>query len=109
MYALVDGNNFYVSCERSFRPSIAMCAPWFEIKHPADSSALVAQSANFALYGDMCDSMISVATELGPRQDIYSIDESFIDTAGVRGCLVERILKWVGIPQLKPVCTCLNW
>ena len=69
MYALVDGNNFYVSCERAFRPSlvncpvvvlsnndgcaiarsneakalgIAMGAPWFEIQHLADSNALVA-------------------------------------------------------------------
>ena len=132
MYALVDGNNFYVSCERVFRPSlincpvvvlsnndgcaiarsneakalgIAMGAPWFEIQHLADSNELVALSANFALYGDMSDRMMSVAAGLGPGQEIYSIDESFIDMAGVRGCLVERsfkmrerILQWVGIP-----------
>ena len=132
MYALVDGNNFYVSCERAFRPSLAGCpvvvlsnndgcaiarsneakalgiamgAPWFEIQHLADSSELVALSANFALYGDMSDRMMSVAAGLGPGQEIYSIDESFIDMAGVRGCLVERgfkvrerILQWVGIP-----------
>jgi len=132
MYALVDGNNFYVSCERVFRPSlngcpvvvlsnndgcaiarsneakalgIAMGAPWFKIKHMAESDGLVALSANFALYGDLSDRMMSLAAGLGPHQEIYSIDESFIDLNGVRGDLVERshkirrrILQWVGIP-----------
>ncbi|MFM1907075.1 MAG: hypothetical protein RLZZ591_752 [Pseudomonadota bacterium] len=132
MYALVDGNNFYVSCERVFRPSlsgrpvvvlsnndgcaiarsneakalgIAMGAPWFKIKHLAESDGLVALSANFALYGDLSDRMMSLAAGLGPAQEIYSIDESFIDLTGVRGNLTERshkirsrILQWVGIP-----------
>jgi DNA polymerase V len=62
-------------------------------------------SANFALYGDLSDRMMSVAAGLGPYQEIYSIDESFVDCTGVRGDLVERshkirsrILQWVGIP-----------
>ncbi len=132
MYALVDGNNFYVSCERVFRPSlegvpvvvlsnndgcavarsneakalgIKMGAPWFQIRHFAESHGLVALSANFALYGDLSDRMMSLAAGLGPTQEIYSIDESFIELTGVRGDLVERshkirsrILQWVGIP-----------
>lgn len=132
MYALVDGNNFYVSCERVFRPSlnglpvvvlsnndgcaiarsneakalgIKMGAPWFQIRHLAESDGLVALSANFALYGDLSDRMMSLAAGLGPSQEIYSIDESFIGLDGVRGDLVERshkirsrILQWVGIP-----------
>jgi DNA polymerase V len=132
MYALVDGNNFYVSCERVFRPSlnglpvcvlsnndgcaiarsneakalgIAMGAPWFKIRHLAESDGLVALSANFALYGDLSDRMMSLASGLGPKQEIYSIDESFIDLTGVPGNLTERshkirnrILQWVGIP-----------
>ena len=132
MYALVDGNNFYVSCERVFRPSlngrpvivlsnndgcsiarsneakalgIKMGAPWFQIRHLTESDGLVALSANFALYGDLSDRMMSLAAGLGPAQEIYSIDESFIDLSGVRGNLVERshkvrsrILQWVGIP-----------
>jgi len=132
MYALVDGNNFYVSCERVFRPSlnglpvvvlsnndgcaiarsneakalgIAMGAPWFKIKHLAEEVGLVALSANFALYGDMSDRMMSLAAGLGPHQEVYSIDESFIELSGIRGDLVERshkirsrILQWVGIP-----------
>ncbi|OQW86050.1 MAG: DNA polymerase V subunit UmuC [Rhodoferax ferrireducens] len=132
MYALVDGNNFYVSCERVFRPSlnglpvvvlsnndgcaiarsneakalgISMGAPWFQIRHLAEEAGLVALSANFALYGDLSDRMMSLAAGLGPHQEIYSIDESFIDLGGVRGDLVarshkirSRILQWVGIP-----------
>jgi DNA polymerase V len=132
MYALVDGKNFYVSCERVFRPNlnlhpvvvlsnndgcaiarsnearalgIPMGAPWFKIKHLEDEANLVALSANFELYGDISDRMMSLAAGLGPHQEIYSIDESFIDLTGVPGDLVERshkirsrILQWVGIP-----------
>ena len=73
-----------------------MGAPWFEIAHLAESSGLV------ALYGDMSDRMMSLAAGLGPAQEIYSIDESFIDVGGVRGCLTHRgakvrtrILDWI--------------
>ena len=132
MYALVDGNNFYVSCERSFRPSlqgrpvvvlsnndgcaiarsneakalgVQMGAPWFQIRHLQESAGLVALSANFALYGDMSDRMMSLAAGLGHRQEVYSIDESFVDLTGIRGDLThrshrvrERILQWTGVP-----------
>lgn len=132
MFALVDGNNFYVSCERVFRPSlngrpvvvlssndgcaiarsneakalgIKMGAPWFEIQHLEEQEGLVALSANFALYGDMSDRMMSIAAGLGPAQEIYSIDESFIGLDGVRGDLTkrshavrDRINQWTGIP-----------
>lgn len=132
MYALVDGNNFYVSCERVFRPSllgrpvivlsnndgcaiarsneakalgIKMGAPWFEIRRQLPDAGIVALSANFTLYGDMSNRMASIAAGLGPEQEIYSIDESFISMDGIRGDLVargqavrERILKWIGIP-----------
>ena len=50
-----------------------MGAPWFKIKHMAESDGLVALSVNFALYGDLSDRMMSVAAGLGPRQEIYSI------------------------------------
>ena len=132
MFALVDGNNFYVSCERVFRPTLERvpvivlsnndgCAiarsneakslgvkmghPWHQIRHLEDEANLVALSANFALYGDMSDRMMSLAAGMGPSQEIYSIDESFIGLDGVRGDLRtravavrERILRWVGIP-----------
>jgi len=132
MFALVDGNNFYVSCERAFRPAlknrpvvvlsnndgcaiarsneakalgIRMGQPWFECRQLAEEHGVVALSANFVLYGDMSDRMMSVAAELGPGQEIYSIDESFINLAGVPGDLTaksrlmrEKVLQWTGIP-----------
>ena len=132
MFALVDGNNFYVSCERIFRPSlngrpvvvlsnndgcaiarsdeakalgIKMGAPWFQIRQLAESDGLVALSANFALYGDISDRVASLIAGFGPRHEVYSIDESFVDLTGVRGDMVERgrklrarIVQWVGIP-----------
>lgn len=132
MYALVDGNNFYVSCERIFRPSlnacpvivlsnndacaiarsneakalgVAMGAPWFKVQHLQESAGLVALSANFTLYGDISQRMMTIASGLGPSQEVYSIDESFVGLQGVRGNLIkrahtmrERILQWIGIP-----------
>lgn len=131
MYALLDGNNFYVSCERVFRPSlkrvpvvvlsnndgcavarsdeakslgIKMGAPYFQIKHLHDEAGLVALSANFPLYGDMSDRMMSLAAALGPEQEQYSIDECFIGLHGVpdvthRAWVIrDRILRGIGIP-----------
>ncbi len=132
MYALVDGNNFYATCETVFRPSLAgrplvvlsnndgcavarseaakglgikMGAPWFQISRLVESDGLVGLSANFPLYGDMSNRMMSLAAGLGPTQEIYSIDESFIGLDGVRGDLVARahkvrarIHQWIGIP-----------
>jgi DNA polymerase V len=132
MYALVDGNNFYVSCERVFRPSlngqpvivlsnndgcaiarsneakalgVKMGHPWFQIRHLAESHGLVALSANFELYGDMSERIASLIAGFGTAQEIYSIDESFVELTGIRGDLTERgrklrsrILQWVGIP-----------
>jgi DNA polymerase V len=83
---------------------IKMGAPWFQIRHFEESDGLVALSANFALYGDMSDRMMSLAAGLGHRQEVYSIDESFIDLSGIKGDMTERsrkirhrILKWIGI------------
>lgn len=131
MFALVDGNNFYVSCERVFRPSlngrpvivlsnndgcaiarsneakalgIKMAEPWFMIQRALPDAGVVALSANFGLYGDMSNRMMSLAAGLGPSQEIYSIDESFIDVTGVphvvgrARAVRERILQWIGIP-----------
>lgn len=132
MYALVDGNNFYVSCERVFQPSlngrpvvvlssndgcaiarsneakalgIKMGAPWFQIRHLEKEAGLIGFSSNFTLYGDMSTRMMRIAADLGPTQEIYSIDESFIglhgvrDDVGLRAWTVRnRILDWIGIP-----------
>ena len=132
IFALVDGNNFYVSCERVFRPDLVgrpvvvlsnndgcavarsneakalgvkMTAPWHTIRHLSESDGLVALSSNYPLYADMSDRVMSLAAGLGPSQEIYSIDECFVDLTGVPGDLVERgkrmrerILRWTGIP-----------
>lgn len=131
MFALVDGNNFYVSCERAFNPSligkpvivlsnndgcaiarsneakdlgIKMGAPYFQIQHLEITAGLIALSPNFALYGDMSERMMSLAASLGPTQEIYSIDESFIELDGVRDvtrrawAIRDRIARGVGRP-----------
>ena len=81
-----------------------MGAPYFQIKHLHDEAGLVALSANFPLYGDMSERMMSIAAGLGPEQEIYSIDESFIGLQGVRDvtrrawAIRDRINRGVGIP-----------
>ena len=131
MLALLDGNNFYVSCERVFRPSlqgrpvvvlsnndgcaisrsdearaleIKMGQPFHEFRQLEERAGLVSLSANFTLYGDMSDRMMTLAAGLGPGQEIYSIDECFIDLQGVRDQVARarairaRIHRWIGIP-----------
>jgi DNA polymerase V len=132
MFALVDVNNMYVSCERVFKPSlngrpvvvlsnndgcaiarsneakdlgITMAQPWFQIRHLERTAGLIALSANFELYGDMSSRMMTVVAQYAPRQEIYSIDECFLDFEGVRGDLVAigrdmraTVLKWTGLP-----------
>lgn len=131
MYALVDGNNFYVSCERVFRPSlqrvpvvvlsnndgcaisrsneakalgVKMGQPYFEFCHLEQSQGLVTLSANFPLYGDMSERMMSLVAGLGPHQEVYSIDECFVSLHDVpnitqRARLIrDRVLRGTGIP-----------
>jgi DNA polymerase V len=110
--ALVDGNNFYVSCERVFNPAfenrpvvvlsnndgcvvsrsdeakalgIRMGVPFFEIRSLVKSHGLVWLSSNYALYGDMSARMMALLGEFAPRQEIYSIDECFLDFSGMSG------------------------
>lgn len=117
MFALVDGNNFYVSCERVFRPSlnglpvvvlsnndgcaiarsneakaigIKMGQPYFQFRGLEETHGLVVLSANFALYGDLSDRVASLVAGLGPSHEVYSIDESFVDLTGLRCDLEER-------------------
>ena len=132
MFALVDVNNMYVSCERVFRPSligrpvvvlsnnddaciarsneakdlgVKMAQPWFQVRHLEREAGLIALSANFELYGDMSSRMMTLVAQYAPRQEVYSIDESFLDFDGVAGDHIEigremraRVLKWTGLP-----------
>jgi len=107
--ALVDCNNFYVSCERVFRPDlkavpvvvlsnndgcavsrsneakalgIRMGQPWFECKALADTHGIIALSSNYALYADMSNRVMSILSGYSPRHEVYSIDECFVDLTG---------------------------
>ena len=111
MLALLDGNNFFVSAERSVRPSlcdkpvvvlgsndgcvvarsneakdlgIKMGQPWFQIRHLEDEAGVIALSANFELIGEVSTRMMSLASGLGPDVHIASVDECFVDVGGVR-------------------------
>jgi len=129
--ALVDGNNFYVSCERVFNPAlehrpvvvlsnndgcvvsrsneakalgIRMGVPFFEIKSMVKSRGLVWLSSNYALYGDMSARMMALLGEFAPRQEIYSIDECFLDFTGMAGdaavlgrSIRHRVCQYLGI------------
>src|SRR5882672_7230967 len=82
-----------------------MAQPWFQIRHLERDAGLIALSANFELYGDMSSRMMTVVAQYAPRQEVYSIDECFLDFEGVRGDLVAigrdlraTVLQWTGLP-----------
>lgn len=105
LYALVDCNNFYASCERVFRPDlarrplvvlsnndgcvvarsqeakalgIAMGEPYFRIRHWEEAGQLHVFSSNYELYGDMSDRVMSLLRKACAEVEVYSIDESFL-------------------------------
>ena len=106
IFALVDCNNFFVSCERIFRPDlegrpvvvlssndgcavarsneakalgIPMGAPAFKYRELFNRHSVVQFSANFELYGDISQRMTDILVGVTPRTEVYSIDESFLD------------------------------
>ena len=108
-FALVDGNNFYVSCERVFNPKlegrpmvvlsnndgcvvarsaevkalgVKMGVPWFQLKELAARHGILALSSNYTLYADMSNRMMGVLARYSPEQEIYSIDECFLGLGG---------------------------
>lgn len=110
MYALVDCNNFFVSCERVFRPQlegkavvvlsnndgcvvarsneskamgIKMGTPFFKVRGLAERGQLVACSSNYALYGDISNRVMSLLADAVPKIEIYSIDEAFLHLEGL--------------------------
>jgi len=111
MFALIDGNNFFASCEMVFNPQlrnrplvvlsnndgciiarsyeakslgIPMGGPMHEWKGLLEKNGGTWRSANFPLYGDLSSRMVSVLRELLPAVEVYSIDESFADLNGVK-------------------------
>ena len=131
--ALIDVNNFYVSCERVFNPKlknkpvvvlsnndgcaisrsnevkelgIVMGAPWFRMQDLVKQHGIIGLSSNYALYADMSNRVMSILRDFSPNQEVYSIDECFLDVTGFSFInLVEygqtmrkRILDWTGLP-----------
>lgn len=116
LFALVDCNNFYASCEKLFDPKLAnrpvvvlsnndgcvvarsaevkalgipMGVPWFKIQKEAKQYGIVAFSSNYALYADMSNRVVEVLGQFTPNLEVYSIDESFLDLTGFNHDLVE--------------------
>ena len=112
LFALVDVNNFYVSCERVFQPKLEDvpmvvlsnndgCAvarsaevkvlgiktgtPWFQMQELAKKHGIQAYSSNYTLYGDMSSRVVEVLRAFTPNLEVYSIDESFLQ--------IETVLK----------------
>ncbi len=116
VFALIDCNSFYASCERVFRPDllrtpivvlsnndgcviarsadakpyVKMGEPYFQIKQRLRQHGIVAFSSNYALYGDMSERVMSVIEGMVPAVEVYSIDEAFADLTGMPGSL-ERL------------------
>jgi DNA polymerase V len=131
LFALVDCNNFYASCERVFEPrlegrpivvlsnndgcvvarsneakaiGIPMGAPVHECKDLIRQHGVVVRSSNYALYGDMSRRVMSLLSAYTTNQEIYSIDESFLDftgmpdPVGLAQSLRQDIRRKTGIP-----------
>ncbi len=131
-FALIDCNNFYASCERVFEPKlegkpivvlsnndgciiarsneakalgIKMGAPFFKVKNLVAKNNVVVKSSNYPLYGDMSSRVMKIIGEYSPVQEIYSIDESFIELERLPFNLMshmqslrQRVKSWTGIP-----------
>ncbi|MCC9168644.1 Y-family DNA polymerase [Pontibacter harenae] len=112
LYALVDCNSFYCSCERVFNPAlnhrpvvvlsnndgcviartneakelgIPMGEPYFKIRNLVESGQVHAFSSNYELYGDMSDRVMETLARFTPNIEVYSIDESFLDLGDFYG------------------------
>jgi len=131
--ALVDCNNFYVSCERVFNPQlegrpvvvlsnndgcavarsnevkalgVKMGQPWFQLKDLAKEHGIVAHSSNYALYADMSNRVMSILSTFSPQQEVYSIDECFLDFTGLQTQnltlygqqIRQQVKQWTGLP-----------
>lgn len=109
IFALVDCNAFYCSCERLFRPDlrtrpvgvlsnndgcfvsrtnelkalgVKMGAPYFQVKDICDKNKVAVFSANFSLYTNLSDRVMSTLFEFTPSLEVYSVDEAFLDLSG---------------------------
>lgn len=111
MFALVDVNNFYASCEQLWEPKlrnrpvvvlsnndgcvvarskeakaigVPMGAPWFKLRDLAQQHRIIALSSNYELYADMSNRVVEVLRDFTPDLEVYSIDESFLSLEGLQ-------------------------
>ena len=131
--ALIDVNNFYVSCERVFNPKlenkpvvvlsnndgcaisrsneakelgIKMGTPWFKLKEFAKQKNVTALSSNYTLYLDMSHRVMTLLSKFSPDQEVYSVDESFLDLTTFKSKdlikygqqIKTKIKQWTGLP-----------
>lgn len=116
-YAVVDCNNFYVSCERAFNPKlegkpvvvlsnndgiviarssevkalgIPMGAAVFQVRDVLKYHKVQMYSSNYALYGDLSTRIMSTLSEFEPTTDVYSIDEAFLELAGTQEEIIAQ-------------------
>lgn len=61
---------------------IKMAEPWFKIKDIAKRHGIIALSSNYSLYGDMSARVMAILSTFSPQQEVYSIDECFLDLTG---------------------------
>lgn len=113
VFALIDCNSFYASCERVFRPDLAktpivvlsnndgcviarsydakpfvkMGQPYFQIKDHLRRNGVAAFSSNYALYGNISERVMTIIESMVPALEVYSIDEAFADLTGLPGDL----------------------
>jgi DNA polymerase V len=120
MYAMVDCNNFYASCERVFNPTLAdkpvivlsnndgcaiarsdeakalgieMGSPYFMIEEFVRSHGVKVFSSNYTLYGDMSARVMETLAAFVPRLEMYSIDEAFLDMHNMPYHTLEKLGK----------------
>lgn len=118
MFALVDCNNFFVSCERLFRPDlegkpvivlssndgcavarsneakalgIPMAAPAFKYREIIEKNNVIKFSANFELYGGVSKRIIDVLSTITPHLEVYSVDECFMDLSALD---IKDLTRW---------------
>lgn len=133
MFALVDCNNFYASCQRVFQPNLVgkpivvysnndgcvisrsneakalgvpMGAAAYQWEKFFEQNGIEVFSANFALYGDMSQRVMTILNDFSPEMEVYSIDEAFIKFQGferfnlqhIGESMHRRVTKGTGIP-----------
>ncbi len=122
VFALVDCNSFYCSCERLFRPDligkpvgvlsnndgcivsgsrelkalgVKVGEPYFKVKAICDVNKAAIFSANFAFYTNMSDRVMQTLAQFAPAMEIYSVDEAFLDLTGIPKAKLNDLVRTI--------------